>query len=391
MVQAFFAYPSSEGDAVRAVRDAKARLALSRRDLVVQLWEENDISGRPLTDPIFDNIATADMLFADITVMNFNVTFEIGYALGLGKRVHLVRDQNIGRQTGLITRIGIFDTLGFESYTEGASLAGILEGAQCDKALPLNSALNTKAPVYVLNTPQSNAPMLAILGRIKKARLGFKSFIPQEESRLSAIKAVDDVSACLGVIVPLLPTSFVDAEVHNIRAAFVAGMAFGMGKATLILQPPDGPAPIDVRDMVKTFAQAGDIAEYIAEFALDVTERLQADDPLPIARGNFLAELSIGDAIAENEFQTLGEYYLRTDQYGRASRGEVNLVVGRKGAGKTALFSQVRNEKRADIRNVVVDLKPEGYQLIRLKEDVLDYLAEGARTHLITALFEYVL
>ena len=391
MVQAFFAYPSSERDAVRAVHDAKARLALSRRDLVVQLWEENDISGRPLTDPIFENITAADMLFADVTVMNFNVTFEIGYALGLGKRVHLVRDQNIGRQSGLITRIGIFDTLGFESYTEGASLAGILEGAQADKALPLNSALNTKAPVYVLNTPQSNAPMLAIMGRVKKARLGFKSFIPQEESRLSAIKAVDDVSACLGVIVPLLPTSFVDAEVHNIRAAFVAGMAFGMGKATLILQPPDGPAPIDVRDMVKTFAQADDIADYIAEFALDVTERLQADDPLPIAKGNFLAELSIGDAIAENEFQTLGEYYLRTDQYGRASRGEVNLVVGRKGAGKTALFSQVRNEKRANVRNIVVDLKPEGYQLIRLKEDVLDYLAEGARTHLITALFEYVL
>jgi hypothetical protein len=391
MVEAFFAYSSSEGDAVTAVHDAKTKLALSRRDLKIRLWEENDISGRPLTDPIFEHIAAADMLFADITVMNFNVTFEIGYALGLGKRVHLVRDKNIGRETGLITRIGIFDTLGFESYTEGSSLAAILEGAKPDNALSLHSAPNIKAPVYLLNTPQSNAPMLAIIGRVKKARLGFKSFIPQEESRLSAIKAVDDVSASLGVIVPLLPASFVDAEVHNIRAAFVAGMAFGMGKATLILQPPDGPAPLDVRDMVKTFTQPDDIADYIAEFALEVTERLQADDPLPIAKGNFLAELSIGDAIAENEFQTLGEYYLRTDQYGRASRGEVNLVVGRKGAGKTALFSQVRNEKRANVRNIVVDLKPEGYQLIRLKEDVLDYLAEGARTHLITALFEYVL
>ena len=66
------------------------------------------------------------------------------------------------------------------------------------------------------------------------------------------------------------------------------------------------------------------------------------------------------------------------------------MVVGRKGTGKTALFSQLRNEKRANVRNIVVDLEPEGYQLIRLKEDVLDYLAEGARTHLITALFEYL-
>ena len=163
-----------------------------------------------------------------------------------------------------------------------------------------------------------------------------------------------------------------------------------MGKVTLALQPIDGPAPLDVRDLVKTFNTKEEIQNHIAAFALDVTERLQADDPLPLPKGNFLAELSIGDAIAENEFQTLGGYYLRTDQFGRASRGEVNLVVGRKGAGKTALFSQLRNEKRANVRNIVVDLKPEGYQLIRLKEDVLDFLAEGARTHLITALFEYV-
>ena len=241
------------------------------------------------------------------------------------------------------------------------------------------------------DTPASNAPMLAILARVKKTRLGFRSFIPQEEVRLSAVKAVDDISACIGAIIPLLPANFVDAEIHNIRAAFAAGLAFGLGKVTLILQPPDGPAPLDVRDMVKTFSQADDITESINELALDVTERMQAADPLSAAKGSFLSELSIGDAIAENEFQTLARYYLKTDQFGRASRGEVNLVVGRKGAGKTALFSQLRNEKRAKVQNIVVDLKPEGYQLIRLKEDVLDYLAEGARTHLITALFAYVL
>ena len=123
---------------------------------------------------------------------------------------------------------------------------------------------------------------------------------------------------------------------------------------------------------------------------MDITERFQTDNPLPLPKGNFLAELSIGDSVAENEFQTLGEYYLRTDEYKRAARGEVNMVVGRKGTGKTALFSQLRDEKRANVRNIVVDLKPEGYQLIRLKEDVLDYLSEGARTHLITALFEYI-
>ena len=79
--------------------------------------------------------------------------------------------------------------------------------------------------------------------------------------------------------------------------------------------------------------------------------------------------------MAENEFQTLGKYYVQTDEFNRAIRGEVNLVVGRKGTGKTALFSQVRDKKRGNKNNIVVDLKPEGYQLVKLKEDVLDYLS----------------
>ena len=389
-MKSFFAYPSSLREVARTIQGSKQLLSDSYRELEVHLWEENDISGRPLTDPIFEGISSSDFLIADITTVNFNVTFEIGYAIGLGKRVYLTRNNNFARDSNLSNKIGIFDTLGFQNYTDEKSLSTLIKSYMATKGIPIRSFINVKAPVYVLQTPQSNAAMLAITARIKKARLGYRGYLPSDDPRLSAPKAIDDVSASLGAVIPLLSTDFADAEVHNIRAAFTAGLAIAMKKATLILQPRDGPAPLDVRDLVKTYNNSDDISEFIAEFALELTERLQADDPLPLPKGNFLAELSIGDAVAENEFQTLGSYYLHTDQYKRASRGEVNMVVGRKGAGKTALFSQLRNEKRANVRNIVVDLKPEGYQLLRLKEDVLDYLADGARTHLITALFEYV-
>lgn len=390
-MKAFYAYPSSMVDVTQVIHAAKSILSATRRDLELQLWEENNISGRPLTDPIFEGIATADIFIADITAMNFNVTFEIGYAIGLGRRVYLTRDGNIPRDRALADRIGIFDTLGFETYTDEQRLAELIKNYRPDGGIPLRARINLKSPIYVLQTPQSNWAMIAITARIKKARLGYKGYLPTDDARLSAVKAIDDISSCLGTVVPLLSTQFGDAEVHNIRAAFVAGLSVAMGKLTLVLQPRDGPAPLDVRDLVDTFSRPEDIAESIATFALDITERLQEDNPLPLPKkGNFLAELSIGDSVAENEFQTLGEYYLRTDEYKRAARGEINMVVGRKGTGKTALFSQLRNDKRANVRNIVVDLKPEGYQLIRLKEDVLDYLAEGARTHLITALFEYI-
>ena len=47
-----------------------------------------------------------------------------------------------------------------------------------------------------------------------------------------------------------------------------------------------------------------------------------------------LQSLSIGDPRAENEMATIARYYMRTDQSERAVRGEVNLVVGRKGQGR---------------------------------------------------------
>jgi hypothetical protein len=387
----FFAYPSNLEEVTQAIKGASRLVVQRGNDIFLHLWVENDIAGRQLTDPIFGKIQGCDVLFADVTVLNFNVTFEIGYAIGLGKRVHITRNNNFRREVETIDKIGIFDTLGFESYSNEEDLAGLIFGARSDGSIRLASSLNFRAPIYVLNTPSTGQAMLAIVSRIKKARLGFRSFFPQEEPRLSAIKAVDDVSASLGVVVPLLSKDFVDAEIHNIRAAFVAGLALAMGKATVILQPSDGPAPLDVRDIVSTYTHPEDIADQIGGLALDVTERFQAAEPLPVSAGNFLSQLTLGDPIAENEFQTLAKYFLRTDEFGRASRGEVNLVVGRKGTGKTALFSQLRNEKRENPQTIVVDLKPEGYQLIRLKEDVLDFLAEGAKTHLITAFFEYVL
>ncbi|MBI1683625.1 P-loop ATPase, Sll1717 family [Caulobacter hibisci] len=388
---AFYAFPSNPAEVGQSIHSAKGILAQRAPDMNLHLWLENDISGRALTDPIFQKISEADYLVADITALNFNVTFEIGYAIGLGKRIFLTRSKVFSRQGELANRIGIFDTLGFQEYANEQDLATLLAGTGKDGALPIGTKVNSKAPIYVLQTPVPSQAMLAITGRIKKSRFQYKGFLPQEEPRLSAVKAVDDISAALGVVVPLLPADYQDAEVHNIRAAFAAGVAIGLGKATLILQPVGGPAPLDVRDLVKSYKHPDEIGDHIAELALQVTERIQEVDPLPITKGNLLAELSIGDPTAENELQTLAAYYVRTDQYGRASRGEVNMVVGRKGAGKTALFWQLTNQKRSNVQNIVVDLKPQGYQLIRLKEDVLDFLAEGARNHLITAFFEYVL
>ena len=88
-ISAFFAYASTFREIGSAIARAQTDLLKRRPELSLRRWEENDVSGRALTDPIFEHISAANILIADITTLNFNVTFEIGYAIGLKKRVYL--------------------------------------------------------------------------------------------------------------------------------------------------------------------------------------------------------------------------------------------------------------------------------------------------------------
>jgi energy-coupling factor transporter ATP-binding protein EcfA2 len=165
-----------------------------------------------------------------------------------------------------------------------------------------------------------------------------------------------------------------------------------MGKVLLVLQEGNEPVPLDYRDLVSSYTFPNQIDDYISRFATDVMADLQTSSRLAIREpGTFLSTLNLGAVSAENEFRDLGQYYLRTDEFRRALRGEARIVVGRKGSGKTALFAQLRDILRDDRGNVVLDLKPEAYQLKKFKEETLALMAEGTQEHTLTAFWEYLL
>jgi hypothetical protein len=52
----------------------------------------------------------------------------------------------------------------------------------------------------------------------KKARLKYRSFIPIEDTRMSAEDAIKSVASSFGVAIPLLSKDMEGANVHNIGA-----------------------------------------------------------------------------------------------------------------------------------------------------------------------------
>ena len=390
--QAFVAYPGRD----QALADLSMGAVQRANAVPIQIhyepWPFNDIAGTPLISPIIEKIDEAPFVVADITFLNENVVYEIGYAVGKRKRVFLIRHKGTDGDKPLAKAVGIFDTLGYKEYEDVEDLKNILTAHIEERPIEFSIALDQKSRVFVIEPNERGPDVGMMVSAIKRAGYGrYQSFTPDEDARLAAPDAIRWVAAASGVFIPLQLGDSIDVKAHNIRSMFVAGLSDGMGKPTLLLAPHDMDVPLDVRDDATRWRRDVDIARAVGEFCPQIVEYATTVEPSGIDRTTLLQSLRIGDPRAENEMTTLENYYLDIDQYDRAVRGEVNLVVGRKGSGKTALFIRVRDRIRKDRRNVVLDLKPEGYQLIKMKEDILEFLSEGARQHLITAFWEYLL
>jgi hypothetical protein len=281
--------------------------------------------------------------------------------------------------------------LGYVEYADAPGLLTRLVAYIEERPVPFDLKLDPQTQVYIVEPPTRGMDATVMVSRVKKAGYRYRSFNPDEDSRLSATDAIRQVAASSGVVLLLQSDHVAGSDPHNVRTMFVAGLAEGMGKPTLILSPHGYVVPLDLRDDVQGFRTEADIVAAVADFVPLIVAHFTETNPVPAGPATLLQSISIGDPRAENEMTTLERYYLTTDQFERAIRGEVNLVVGRKGSGKTALFVRARDKTRADKRNIMVDLRPEGYQLIKLKEDILKYLSEGARQHLITAFWEYLI
>jgi acyl-CoA-binding protein len=387
----FVAYSSKDTALSNGIFDAISKANARPLPIIYEPWVFNDVAGGPLISPILAKIDDSPFVIADITYLNLNVVYEIGFAIGRNKRAFLVRHKGTEGDQQLTKAVGIFDTLGYHEYETFDELKDRLSAHIEQTHLHFSKDLDAKFPVYIVEPSFRDESITTAISRIKKARYPYRSFNGDDDLRMSASDTTRQVSAASGVVLPFQDPAIDGAQAHNIRCMFVAGLSEGMGKPTLLPCPNSFVAPLDIKDEITPFKTPHDISSAIADFCPLIAEYASKVEPSGIDTQTLLEALSIGDPRAENEMPTLGLYYLKTDQFERTVRGEANLVVGRKGSGKTALFIQVRDKIRSDKRNIVVDLKPEGYQLVKLKEEILTYLSAGARQHLITAFWEYLI
>lgn len=351
-------------------------------------WNRNDVSGSAIDRSVYGWIENADAVVADVSEPNHNVTYEIGLAIGMAKPLRLIRAASKDRKT--LEQIGLLQNIAHDDYVSRTSLTNILVKTPPPSAWPKAKG-NRESPIYFIQPSVVDDLLSRVASAIKKTLiLRFRSFNPREIDRLTATEAFEQVSQSFGVIAVWHDPASPEAFRQNQRAAFAIGLARGLDIPFLLLAHADHRLPLDLDEIAIRWTRVSDIDPAMRDFRDQVYEAQEAYTEVKTSTDRFLDLVHCGDPAAENEAAQLDNYFLETEQYRLTLHGDLNIILGRKGSGKTAIFLQVRDHIRSNRENIVVDLHPEGFQLVKLKEFVIEKLAHGARKEFIAAFWEYI-
>lgn len=380
----FFAYASKPPLRAETMRDALA--GLTRRGVAAVGWESLAIDGRVLIDTITEHIDASSSLIAEISSMNHNVLFELGYATARNKPTWLAFDESDVDAERAWADVAIFSTIGRTDYggnaerlithysanppTNTPPLAEtILAGARPREA---NAVFAPSLPIRIsaataLERFLERQTHLKILGASEDLMIAPLEFYAREIYRSSA------------VILHLLGTQRRRSTEHNARASFLAGFAHGLELPTLMVVQSGFTSALDYRDMLFQYETSAALQEKVRSWLDAIPKakgtgrrlgRLELDIELPIR--------SFGQYVAEYEADELEAYFIQTSEFSAVVAGEAQIFAGRKGTGKTATMSQVALELARDREVLVVPIKPSSYEMSGLLE-ILDRF--GSPTH----------
>ena len=144
--KAFIAYASHDETHAEALLEGVRRANALPQPYDYRPWQFNDIAGQPLISPILENIDELAVIVADVTFLNLNVVYEIGYAIGKKKRTFLVRSGTLEGQKALARTTGIFDTLGYVEYPDAPGLLTRLVAYIEERPRPLRPQVRPPDP-----------------------------------------------------------------------------------------------------------------------------------------------------------------------------------------------------------------------------------------------------
>ena len=400
----FFAYGSEYTSSGECIEEAIG-IINAGGEVVISSWKELQISGKFIVTEVLSAIDKSDFFCCDLTGMNDNVLFELGYALAKKKPVFIINDVSHEESIRRFRELNLLTTIGYSSYT---NTNDIVNAFYKEKPYdPIGNIWNDLTKTIVRNKDSK-----AVLILNSQVETNYNLEIINQVEYFKFPKVVDDSSE--NVILPIswyiqqlhsVPAALIQFsstsrrgyEIHNSKSALVAGMSIGMGLRTQLLAEKPYDSPLDYRDLLKKFSNRTECSNQVIDFlqslqkdiaSLLIKERERYDSRKKITE---LQSIDFGEAIAEHESNKLYNYYVDTAHTKQLIKNEYNIVVGRKGTGKTATLYYLFEDLIKDKRNYVVLIKPINFEVDGLVELMEASNSEFEKGFLIETVWKFLI
>lgn len=386
-----FLYPSQPKAITESIESAIELLNKKSKNQYFS-WKSIENQGKIIFCSICKEIYLSKYLVCDLTNLNFNVLFELGYIIGLEKPFITIMEKTLCDKK-IIQEIGLLDTIRYEEYINQIDISKAISLEPKILNISRNLEVDSARPIYYIKSPHDTPSSLRLSSILNGSYFGHRIYDQAETPRLSIGTAIQEVDKSRGVLIHLISSQREGAAIHNARCAFIAGLAMASQKLVLMLQEDSAEQPIDYKDIIVEYQNQNQINSLLTPFFKKLANSHSA--PLRTNKTKKLSALEsidLGDIAAENESHSLKSYFVRTGEFDRVKKKHARLVTGRKGSGKTAIFYSIAADINENaLSNLIINLKPEGYQFGKLVDLILKRFPESIAEHTLTSFWSYIL
>ncbi len=393
---------SSQPELTRETLFNASRLLTDTGLVAVTSWEDLRVAGRVIVRRVLEAIQSSDVCAVDLSTLNENVLFELGYGIALAKPIWILLDKTDAHAVSQWREFQLLKGIGYSGWENSETIRDLFingrpdigEGNLYDDLIEPELEESVPGSLFYVQTYHNTEAARVLSRRLDhEVRRGVRLMAADpSESSLNPLQwyaAKAYASEC--TLIHFEAPRRQDATLHNQRAALVAGLAYGLGRPILMVGEHDYAPPLDYGDLLQVYSSARECELVVDGWLRDrnLPPRSGARTPR-LKLATELRALRFGEPVAENERDELSEYFVETASFDGVMSSRDTLFIGRKGTGKTATMYQAAARLSEDVRNLVVVIKPAAYEFSSLVA-LLSTLPISMQQYSIEALWKFLL
>jgi hypothetical protein len=156
------------------------------------------------------------------------------------------------------------------------------------------------------------------------------------------------------------------------------------------------PTSIDYQEYLKKYTSLDLCKTAVDPFLNDIKNNIaqlmasRVDVVFSRRKETELQKIKFGEFIAEHEATSLYDYYVNTAHDEKLIKSEYNIVVGRKGSGKTATLYYLETSLNRDVRNQVISIKPVNFEIDGLVELLAKLKTDFEKGYIIQSIWKFL-